>query len=192
MPYARRRLQLGRSLLSPAAFVQVTMLRNVTAFTIVAAAALSSAAARADDMPRSCYSLSANAKTANNVDAPASDLTAGSLCVQGGPAAVRLEVHQTSIATVLTALSTVYKITCRNSIALNQTRDGTFAGTLREVISRVLNGYNFVITQNNAHLDVIIVDKAKQAATAPVVTNVSEQREQMPQKPPSAWSRSNR
>jgi hypothetical protein len=103
------------------------------------------------------------------------------LHVQGSPAAVHLEVRQTTIAQVLAALMTAYDISYSASIPLERPLerplDGTYTGTLRRVVSRVLQGYNFAIEQDNTKLVVIIFDKGgEQAIAAPRQHPVSEHR----------------
>ncbi len=99
------------------------------------------------------------------------------LHVQGSPAAVHLEVRQTTIAQVLAALMTAYDISYSASIPLERLLDGTYTGTLRRVVSRVLQGYNFAIEQDNTKLVVIIFDKGgEQAIAAPRQHPVSEHR----------------
>jgi hypothetical protein len=106
---------------------------------------------------------------------PASD--ASLLHVQGGPAAVHLEVRQTTIAQVLAALMAAYDMSYSASIPLERLLDGTYTGSLRRVVSRVLQGYNFAIEQDNAKLVVIIFDKGgEQAIAAPRQHPVSEHR----------------
>jgi hypothetical protein len=83
----------------------------------------------------------------------------GSVRVQLDAAAVRVEAHQTTIASVLSALAGAFNIRYRASIALDEVLNGTYAGSLGHVISRVLNGYNYVIKYESSQLDVIILGK---------------------------------
>ncbi len=100
---------------------------------------------------------------------------AGLLCLQGGRKAVHLEVHQATVAAVLSALSTAYKISYRSSIALNETRDGVYAGSLERVITRLLNDYDYVIKPGKSTLDVLIFDeKGEQPVPAPITTEYGE------------------
>jgi hypothetical protein len=95
--------------------------------------------------------------------------------MQGSQAAVRLEVHQTTIAAVLSTLLRAYKVSYRSPIALNETRDGVYAGSLRQVISRLLIDYDHVIKTENSTLSVLIFDKTgEQAVPAPIATEVGE------------------
>jgi hypothetical protein len=98
------------------------------------------------------------------------------LRVQGDPKAVRVDTRQSTIADVLGALAAAFNIRYRSSIALNDVRNGTYSGPLRQVISRVLDGYNYVIKYEDSKLNIIVVGKvgeqaapAPQASTAPQV-----------------------
>ena len=91
----------------------------------------------------------------------------GSLRVRGDMAAVRLDARRTTIADALSALNAAFNMSYRSSIALDDEINGTYAGSLRRVISRVLDGYNYVIKQDDAKLDVIILGRRGERA-APV------------------------
>jgi hypothetical protein len=89
-----------------------------------------------------------------------------SLQLTGDPTAVRLETRQTSVASALAALATTYHISIRSTIMLDELRDGTYTGSLRYVIARLLDGYDYVIEENRAAaLDVLVVGKSDGKAT---------------------------
>jgi hypothetical protein len=101
----------------------------------------------------------------------------GSLQVQGDAAAVHLDIHKTTIKDVLTRLTGTFDVSFRSRTALDEVRDGTYQGTLRQVISRVLDGYDFAIKQEQSKLDVFIFEKVgEQAVPAPQQHPVSSQR----------------
>jgi hypothetical protein len=110
----------------------------------------------------------------------------GSLRVTGDPAKMKLEVRQTSLTSVLAALSAAYPVSYSSAVPLDELRDGAYAGSLQELITRLLDGYDYVIRENNAALDVIILGKsgtlAVRAPTAapihriPVTTRISRMR----------------
>jgi hypothetical protein len=87
-----------------------------------------------------------------------------SVRVRGDMAAVRLDARRTTIADVLSALNAAFDISYRSAIALDEEINGTYAGSLRRVISRVLDGYNYVIKQDDAKLDVIILGRRGERA----------------------------
>jgi hypothetical protein len=137
-------------------------------FAVMAAVALSTVPLRAEDMPPPCRSRMINVEHANY--APKSDAVGSTLCAQGRLRTIRLEMRETTIATGLSALSTVYNVSFHSSIALNEARDGTYAGSLGQVISHLLDGYNYVIKHHGLDLDVTIFDKkGEQPVSAPTL-----------------------
>jgi hypothetical protein len=94
---------------------------------------------------------------------------AGSLHIDGDAAALHVEVQQTTIADVLSALET-FNIRYRSSIGLDETLNGTYAGSLGHVVARLLNGYNYATKQNGSRLEVTIFGKVGEfAVPAPIV-----------------------
>jgi hypothetical protein len=92
--------------------------------------------------------------------------------IKGDAAALELNVHQATLAEVLTALGR-FNIQYRSQSALNGMVDGTYAGSLGHVLSRVLDGYNYVIKQSNAKLEVIVIGRrGEQASPAPIIIPV--------------------
>jgi hypothetical protein len=110
----------------------------------------------------------------------------GSLRVTGDPTKMRLEVRQSSLTSVLAALSAAYPVSYSSAVPLDELRDGTYAGSLHELIPRLLDGYDYVIKENNAALEVFVLGKsgtlAVRAPTAapihriPVTTRISRMR----------------
>jgi hypothetical protein len=142
------------------------MSRGLTGLTVAAALVLSAVSALAQELPR-CRLRPVNVEHANYV--PQSESAVGFICAQGSPARVHLEVHLTTIDAVLSALRAAYHISYGSSVALDETRDGTYAGSLRRVISRLLDGYDYVIKQQNTALEVDIFGKnGAQAVPAPI------------------------
>jgi hypothetical protein len=101
----------------------------------------------------------------------------GSLQVEGDTAAVHLDVHKTTLRDVLATLSGTFDVSVRSATALDEVRDGTYRGSLRQVIARVLEGYDFAIKQEQSKLDVIVFEKVgEQAVPAPQQHPVTSQR----------------
>ncbi len=89
--------------------------------------------------------------------------------VKGDAKALELDVHQARLADVLTALARL-KIRYRSPMVLDEVIDGTYAGPLGHVLSRLLAGYNYAIKQGDAEIDVIIVSRpGEPAITAPII-----------------------
>ncbi len=143
---------------------------------------------RAEDgaalQPPPVHAQPVNAQTvhahADNDSAPrpaGADALGASLQLQGDPAAVRLETRRTSLASVLAALGAAYHMSIRSAVMLDELRDGTYTGSLRYVIARLLDGYNYVIEENHATLDVFVVGKSDgKAIPAPTMAVIRQHR----------------
>jgi hypothetical protein len=142
------------------------MMRSPAIFTIMAAAALNVAAAAAGE--RDDLYLSRLVKPDSSEGAaPSTPILEGpSLRVEGNRAAVQVDARRTTIMEVLAGLAAAYGVTYRSSIALDKTVDGVYAGSLGHVLTRVLEGYNFVIRQQGARLDVSIFERSGGKAVA--------------------------
>jgi hypothetical protein len=131
---------------------------------------LHSASASCRRKPRSQSPSGPNAYFSNGV-APMFEPDGGSVRVRGDMAAVRIDARRTTIADVLSALNAAFGVSYRSSIVLDEEINGIYAGSLRRVISRVLDGYNYVIEQDDAKLAVIILGRRGERAV-PVVMPV--------------------
>jgi hypothetical protein len=120
-----------------------------------------SASATCRRKPRSPSQLNADF---NNGAASISNVSGASVRVRGDAAAVRLDARRTTIAGVLSALNATFDMSYRSAIVLDEEINGTYAGSLRRVISRVLDGYNYVLKQDGSKLDVIILGKRGERA----------------------------
>lgn len=148
------------------------MSRDLTILAIAATLVLRAVPGLAQDVPP-CRSRSVNVEHAHHVQK--SDAAVGLLCLDGSRSAVHLEVRQATVAAVLAALSTAYKISYRSSIPLDETRDGIYAGSLEQVISHLLSDYDYVIKPETSALDVFVFDqKGAQAVPAPIATEYGE------------------
>lgn len=85
------------------------------------------------------------------------------------------------MTSALSALWSVYNVSYSSWIALNDARDGLYAGSLRQVISRLLSNYNYVIKPDNASFHVEIFGKVgEQAVSAPIVVEAKEKAARRP------------
>jgi len=98
----------------------------------------------------------------------------GAVRIKGDVTALELDVHQATLADVMTALRR-FNIRCQSSVALNDAVSGTYAGSLDHVLSRVLDGYNYTIRHNQAELDVIVVGRSgERASPAPLIIPIRQ------------------
>lgn len=88
----------------------------------------------------------------------------GTVRVRGDAAAIRLDARHTTIADVLSALNTSFDMSYSSWIVLDEEIDGPYTGSLRRVIAHVLDGYNYVIKQDNAKLDIIVLGRRGERA----------------------------
>jgi|SRR5580700_4419892 hypothetical protein len=86
-----------------------------------------------------------------------------SLHIEGDATALRVEVRQTTIADVLSALAR-FNIRYRSSTGLNEVLDGTYAGPLGRVVGRLLNGYDYAAKQDGLNLEVTVFGKRGEVA----------------------------
>jgi hypothetical protein len=78
--------------------------------------------------------------------------------VSGAPEAVRLEARDATVGEALAALGeTVGGLKFRNSPALNRRFSGVYAGSLERVVSRLLEGNNFIIKRSPDGMEVIVL-----------------------------------
>jgi hypothetical protein len=139
------------------------------------AACLHSASAACRRKPRFRPPSGLNADFSDNTVAPMLDGGGASLYVHGDAAALRLDVRQTTITGVLSALGAAFNIRYRSSIALDEVLNGTYTGSLGRVVSQVLDGHNYVIKQEKTELTVLIFGKAgEQAVAAPAPRRVRD------------------
>ena len=80
------------------------------------------------------------------------------LSIEGDAAALHVVVQQTTIEDVLSALKG-FNVRYRSSIGLDELLNGTYAGSLDNVVARLLNGYNYAIKLGSSGLEVTIFGK---------------------------------
>jgi hypothetical protein len=95
-----------------------------------------------------------------------------SLRVEGDATALHVEVQQTTIADVLSALES-FNVRYRSSIGLDEVVNGSYAGSLGHVVARLLNGYNYATKLDGSKLEVTIFGRRGEfAVPAPIVIPV--------------------
>ena|SRR5579864_362525 len=86
--------------------------------------------------------------------------------VQGSADAVRVEARDATGTEILAALASHFALSYRGSTT-DSRFNGTFKGPLREVVKRVLDGYNYVINTRDHGLDVVVVGPTSGVAVPP-------------------------
>jgi hypothetical protein len=88
--------------------------------------------------------------------------------VQGQAGDVRVEAHDATVAEILAALGERFALRYRGTTGSDGVT-ATFDGSLRYVVGRVLDGYNYFIETRGDGLEVVVVGAASsQAMPAPV------------------------
>src|SRR5262252_7328823 len=88
--------------------------------------------------------------------------------VGGSPAMVRISTSRESISDVLSALAATFNVRYRTAIPLDAAADATYSGSFRQVISRLLDGYNYVIKADDSKAtEIIILGKRSEAGNSP-------------------------
>jgi hypothetical protein len=104
------------------------------------------------------HSASANCRRRPRSVLPV-DIGGSAIRIQGDAGAMRLDARRMPIADVFAALKTTYGVSCNSWLVLDEDINGTYSGSLRRVIARLLDGYNYVIKQDDGKLDVTILDR---------------------------------
>ena len=87
--------------------------------------------------------------------------------VAGEPAALRVEAQNAPLQEVLTALRSSFGLKYQTSTDLNRSVSGTYNGSLRDVITRLLDGYDFFVRKVGDDFEVVVVGFSASSGTAP-------------------------
>ena len=88
----------------------------------------------------------------------ASTRTLAGIDVSGSTEAVTVEAQNASIDEVLTALSHAFNVQYHGPIDLKHRITGTYRGSLRGVLTRILEGYNYIVKSSPDRLDVTVLE----------------------------------
>jgi hypothetical protein len=104
------------------------------------------------------------------VAAGAAQPAAAEVRVSGHAGSIQLLAQDATVEEVLAALNESFGLQYRARGSLDRLVSGTYSGSLRRVVWRVLDGYDFMVQSSNAHLGVVVVGASSavsQFATAP-------------------------
>jgi hypothetical protein len=87
--------------------------------------------------------------------------------VRGSPEAVTIEARDTSVEDILAALSRAFDMDYQSSVDLDKRLYGTYVGSLSRVLTRILQGYNFVLKTDNGSIAVTVVGTPNAPAANP-------------------------
>jgi hypothetical protein len=75
--------------------------------------------------------------------------------VSGTPASVRIVADHDAMAATLSALG-AFNVRYRTSVPLDAVVSGTYAGSLKEVIARLLDGYAYVVRHEGEVTEIVV------------------------------------
>jgi len=87
--------------------------------------------------------------------------------INGDPRTLQLRASGDSLAEVLARFDTLFAIKCRSAVPLNTEVSGSYAGSLSQVMARLLDGYNYVIKNDHEQIEVIVLGRAGETAVVP-------------------------
>lgn len=90
--------------------------------------------------------------------------------VTGEPDAVRVEARDSRVEEVLVALGASFGLQYRSTSALSRRVSGTYEGSLRRVVTRLLDGYDFVMKTGSDGIEVTVYGSATPGAAGPTPT----------------------
>jgi hypothetical protein len=88
--------------------------------------------------------------------------------IDGDRAAVALEASNAPLSEVLSALQRAFSIRYRTSVPLDQPISGSYRGSLRHVLSRLLNGFSYYVDDTaDGRVDITVLDRSGAAGNLP-------------------------
>jgi hypothetical protein len=90
--------------------------------------------------------------------------------IRGNPEAVTIEAHDTSVEEVLAALSRTFGLHYELSVNLDKRLSGTYIGPLSQALTRILEGYSFVLKTDNRSIFVTVIGGPNVPAVNPAAS----------------------
>lgn len=94
------------------------------------------------------------------------------LRVEGDLSAVRISTSGDKLSDILSGLSARLPVTYRTAVPLSREVRGTFSGSLSQVVARLLDGYNYIIKNDQTMTAIIVLNE--RGETAVISKAVSE------------------
>jgi hypothetical protein len=88
--------------------------------------------------------------------------------IEGSFAAVRITTNQATISDVLAAVTKTFNAKSRIAIPLETAAKASYAGSFGHVISRVLDGYDYVIRRDQGTIEIVVLEKHGALPVAPL------------------------
>jgi hypothetical protein len=87
--------------------------------------------------------------------------------VEGSLAAVRVTTSKDAISDVLSAFAVTFNVKYRAEIPLDAAANSTYSGSFGQVISSLLDGYNYVIKTNQVTTEIVVYGRRGQVTIPP-------------------------
>jgi hypothetical protein len=87
--------------------------------------------------------------------------------LEGTPTALRVTTSQDKIADVLSAFAATFDIQYRTAIPLDATAGVSYSGSFTQVMSRLLDGYNYVIKREQDAIEIVVFGTRGEVAIPP-------------------------
>jgi hypothetical protein len=89
--------------------------------------------------------------------------------VEGDLSALRVTASGDTLSDVLSTFGSLFQVKYRTAVPLDVEMNGAYSGSFSQVVSRLLNGYNYVIKKDENLIEIIIVGKRGEVAVPPEV-----------------------
>ena len=87
--------------------------------------------------------------------------------VEGTPGAVRVTTSQDTIADVLSAFASPFNVKYRSAVPLDAAAAASYSGSFGQVISRLLDGYNYVVKKDRETTEIVVFGKRGEVSIPP-------------------------
>ena len=87
--------------------------------------------------------------------------------VDGDLKALQLRASGDSLADVLARFDTLFAVKVRSAVPLTVGINGSYSGSLSQVVARLLDGYNYVIKTDRELTEILVFGRAGQVAVVP-------------------------
>ena len=108
--------------------------------------------------------------------------------VSGETDAIKMVASDASLGEVLNALGTQYGVQSRLPPNLDRSVSGTFGGSLPQLLSRLLQGYNFVVESTPSGTKVVVYDLNAAQGGINLTRNTLSNSGANPPRPPPVWN----
>jgi hypothetical protein len=86
-------------------------------------------------------------------------IAAAEVHVEGTVAAVRVTTNKDAIPDVLSAFRAAFNVRYRTAVPLDRNAGSAYSGPLVQVISRLLDGYSYVIAHDQGTIEIVVLGK---------------------------------